>query len=60
MYQETVTMIDNLVPVTIAAVDGVCTGGGLELTLVCDFVVAVNRSRWAMPEINGDITPVGV
>jgi hypothetical protein len=31
MYQETVTMIDNLVPVTIAAVDGVCTGGGLEL-----------------------------
>jgi enoyl-CoA hydratase len=27
MYQETVTMIDNLVPVTIAAVDGVCTGG---------------------------------
>src|SRR5882757_1768452 len=57
MYQETVTMIDNLVPVTIAAVDGVCTGGGLELTLVCDFVVATNRSRWGMPEINWDITP---
>ena len=50
-------MIDNLVPVTIAAVDGVCTGGGLELTLVCDFVVATNRSRWGMPEINWDITP---
>jgi enoyl-CoA hydratase/carnithine racemase len=57
MYQETVTMIDNLVPVTIAAVDGVCTGGGLELTLVCDFLVAANRSRWGMPEINWDITP---
>jgi enoyl-CoA hydratase/carnithine racemase len=57
MYQETVTMIDNLVPVTIAVVDGVCTGGGLELTLVCDFVVATNRSRWGMPEINWDITP---
>jgi enoyl-CoA hydratase/carnithine racemase len=56
-YQETVNVIDNLVPVTIAAVDGVCTGGGLELTLVCDFVVATRRSRWGMPEINWDITP---
>ncbi len=57
LYQETVTLIDNLVPVTIAAVDGVCTGGGLELTLVSDFVVATRRSRWGMPEINWDITP---
>src|ERR1700674_2121371 len=57
MYQETVNIIDNLVPVTIAGVDGVCTGGGLELTLVCDFVVATHRSRCGMPEINWDITP---
>jgi len=57
MYQETVHLIDNLVPVTIAAVDGVCCGGGLELTLVCDFVIATHRSRWGMPEINWDITP---
>lgn len=56
-YQETANIIDNLVPVTIAAVDGVCTGGGLELTLVCDLVIATTRSRWGMPEINWDITP---
>ena len=57
LYQETVTLLDNLVPVTIALVDGVCTGGGLELTLVSDFVLATPRSRWGMPEINWDITP---
>jgi enoyl-CoA hydratase/carnithine racemase len=57
LYQDTVNIIDNLVPITIAAVDGVCTGGGLELTLVCDFVVATSRSRWGMPEINWDVTP---
>jgi enoyl-CoA hydratase/carnithine racemase len=57
MYQETANIIENMRPVTIAQVDGVCTGGGLEITLVCDFVVATDRSRWGMPEINWDITP---
>jgi enoyl-CoA hydratase/carnithine racemase len=56
-YQETAQAIEDLTPITIAAVDGVCTGGGLELTLVCDFVVATDRSRWGMPEIDWDITP---
>ena len=50
-------MLEDLTAVTIAAVDGVCTGGGLELTLVCDFVIATDRSRWGMPEIDWDITP---
>lgn len=50
-------IIEDLTPITVAAVDGVCTGGGLELTLVCDFVIATDRSRWGMPEIDWDITP---
>jgi hypothetical protein len=37
-------MIDNLVPVTIAAVDGVCTGGGLELLLLHPDLP--NEIRW--------------
>jgi hypothetical protein len=56
-YRETAQMIEDLTPITIAAVDGVCTGGGLELTLTCDFVIATDRRRWGMPEIDWDITP---
>jgi enoyl-CoA hydratase/carnithine racemase len=56
-YQETAQAIEDLTPITIAAVDGVATGGGLELTLVCDFVIATDRTRWGMPEIDWDITP---
>lgn len=56
-YQQTARLLENLKPVTIALVDGVCTGGGLELTLASDFVIATTRSRWGMPEINWDITP---
>src|SRR6202041_4157822 len=31
LYQETVNIIENMYAITIAAVDGICTGGGLEL-----------------------------
>ena len=48
LYQETVQIIEDLTPITIAAVDGVCTGGGLELTLVCDFVIATDRESTPM------------
>ena len=57
LYQDTVTILEKMDAVTIAKVDGICTGGGLELTLASDFVVATDRSRWGMPEINWDITP---
>lgn len=57
LYQETVQILEDLDAITIAKVDGACTGGGLELTLVCDFVVATDRSRWGMPEIDWGITP---
>jgi enoyl-CoA hydratase len=58
MFQETAAMLEGLVDVvTIAAVDGVCMGGGLELTLCCDFVLTTPDSRWGMPEIDMGITP---
>jgi enoyl-CoA hydratase len=58
MFQETAAMLESLVDViTIAVVDGVCMGGGLELTLCCDFVFTTPDARWGMPEIDMGITP---
>lgn len=34
----------------IAAVDGYCLAGGLEVTIYCDMVVATEKSRFGLPE----------
>ena len=36
---------------TVALVDGHCLGGGMELALACDYVVATERSKFGQPEI---------
>ncbi len=44
---------------TIAAVDGICMGGGLEVALGCDLRIATPRSRFATPEGKLGIIPGG-
>lgn len=41
----------SLPQVSIAAVQGLCLGGGLEVASSCDFVVASEESEFATPEI---------
>jgi len=37
--------------VTVAAVHGICLGGGAEVALACDFVIASENSKIGIPEI---------
>ncbi|HEV3375606.1 MAG TPA: enoyl-CoA hydratase/isomerase family protein [Candidatus Acidoferrum sp.] len=43
--------------VTIAAVHGVCFGGGFELALACDIIVADKMARFAFPELRLGLIP---
>jgi enoyl-CoA hydratase len=57
IYQRMADMLEALDKITIAAVDGYAVGGGLEITMACDFVIASTRAVWGMPEVDVGITP---
>ena len=56
-YQNMANQLEELDKITIAAVDGYSVGGGLEITMACDFVIATERAIWGMPEVDVGITP---
>jgi enoyl-CoA hydratase/carnithine racemase len=41
----------------VAAISGVCFGGGLEIALACDIRICTHRSLFAFPEINLNLIP---
>jgi len=49
--------IDAAPFVTIAAVHGACLGGGLELALACDMIIADKMARFAFPELRLGFIP---
>jgi enoyl-CoA hydratase/carnithine racemase len=50
-------VVDAAPFVTLAAVHGVCFGGGLELALACDIIVADKMARFAFPELRLGLIP---
>ncbi len=49
--------IENLGKVTIAAVNGYCLGGGHEIAMSCDLIIASNTSKFGQPEVTIGIIP---
>ena len=54
---ETFDALEALPCITIAVVQGVALGGGCELALACDLVIASDRARFGQPETNLGIMP---
>jgi len=57
--QSICSRIEKLSSVSVAVVNGACMGGGLEVALACDYIVAVNdrKTQLALPEIKIGIHP---
>jgi enoyl-CoA hydratase/carnithine racemase len=52
-----VNMIEEFPKPLLAAVDGYALGGGCEVSLACDLVIATRRSQFGFPEIHRGIFP---
>jgi cyclohexa-1,5-dienecarbonyl-CoA hydratase len=56
-FHDCFRMLAKLDVVTIALVRGAALGGGCELALACDFVLASDRAKFGQPEINLGVFP---
>jgi cyclohexa-1,5-dienecarbonyl-CoA hydratase len=56
-FHDCFRMLAKLDLVTVALVRGAALGGGCELALACDFVLASDRARFGQPEIQLGVFP---
>jgi cyclohexa-1,5-dienecarbonyl-CoA hydratase len=57
VFHDCFRMLARLDLVTVALVKGAALGGGCELAMACDFVLASDRARFGQPEINLGVFP---
>ncbi len=57
LENETWSLVDDFPKPTIAAVAGLAFGGGLELAVCCDLIVAEEGAKVALPEIRLGVFP---
>jgi enoyl-CoA hydratase len=55
--QETLSLLESLGKPTIAAINGFCLGGGLELALACTLRTASRTAKLGLPEVSLGIIP---
>lgn len=55
--RELCRAIETLDAVTVAAVDGPCLGGGFEIALSCDLILASDTARFGLPETRLGLIP---
>lgn len=55
--QKVFSLLENLPQIVIAQVQGFALGGGLELALACDFIVASENAKFGLPEVTLGLIP---
>jgi len=61
VFNRQLALIMELEVPTIAAVHGVCLGGGMEVAIACDIVMASEKAKFGQPEIKlGFLPPYAV
>ncbi len=55
--QSLLQKIEDLPCPVICVMNGFALGGGLELALACDFIIASNRAKWGLPEVTLGLIP---